>query len=262
MKNIILCADDYGQNESISQAIIALVEKGRLSATSCMTTMPHWPTAAAALLPYQSKIDIGLHFHLTEAHSLGQILLKSFLRQLNQKKIEEALHHQIDLFVQQMGRLPTFLDGHQHVHQLPIVRDAVIVVYEQRLREVNAYIRCVDQPRDCVRMGARALLKRWVIQMMGSRTFRRALESRRIPHNKTFDGLYTFSQSIEFKDIFKDILQRVESNTLVMCHPGIEDRIDGGDKIASARAREYQFLASELFVQACEANNVQLSRFV
>src|SRR3989338_3630816 len=99
-KCIILCADDYGQNKPISQAIITLIEKKRLSATSCLTTFPHWLEFAKFLQPYIDSIDIGLHFNLTEGDpgrvmSLSQLLKKAYLRQLDKQRILAEFNRQL-----------------------------------------------------------------------------------------------------------------------------------------------------------------------
>src|SRR6185312_11376957 len=105
-KCIVLCADDYGQAPAISQGIINLIEKGRLSATSCMVNSDYWAEHAKWLLPYQQQIDIGLHFNLTEGRALskeyqsrhgdhfqalGQVLRRAFTRSLSQAVIEAEL---------------------------------------------------------------------------------------------------------------------------------------------------------------------------
>src|SRR5690349_9878789 len=86
-KTVILCADDYGQNAAISQAIIELIKKNRLSATSCMVTSPDWLTQAKQLNSFNNQLDIGLHFNLTEGNflstqqplfSLPELMIKSY----------------------------------------------------------------------------------------------------------------------------------------------------------------------------------------
>src|SRR5438445_12446121 len=116
MKKITLCADDYGQNQSISQAIIALLGKNRLTATSCMTTALTWPEHAKWLHPLVQQADIGLHFNLTEGTPLSSnlmnshgflplspLLFKAYWRALNRVAIESELHAQLDAFEAAMG---------------------------------------------------------------------------------------------------------------------------------------------------------------
>ena len=165
MKHIILCADDYSQTLAISQGILELLQKKRLSATACMTNSPHWITHAAWLNPFINKADIGLHFNLSEGKpltkalglthqgqfiSLPKLLLKSQLRRLNQQSIIAELNAQLDQFIFAMGKLPDFLDGHQHIHHLPTIRDAVLSVYKQRFKSKNTYIRAIYQDKTIV----------------------------------------------------------------------------------------------------------------
>ena len=43
---IVLCVDDFALHPLIDQAVLQLASKGRISATSCMSTAPRWRTAA------------------------------------------------------------------------------------------------------------------------------------------------------------------------------------------------------------------------
>ena len=98
-KNIILCADDYGQNEATSQGIIQLIQLNRLSATSCLTTTNNWPIHAQQLRPFHGQIAIGLHLNLTEQPTLqpeayrplAKLILQAHLQQLDPKLIENGL---------------------------------------------------------------------------------------------------------------------------------------------------------------------------
>src|SRR5690242_13463328 len=66
-QRVILCADDYAIAPGVSRAILALIDRGRLTATSCMAASRFWPEHAGWLRPRAGKADIGLHFTLTNA---------------------------------------------------------------------------------------------------------------------------------------------------------------------------------------------------
>ncbi len=70
-RRIWLVADDYGISPAVSAAIRDLIARGRLSATSVMTSTPSFsPSEAAALLDVAgSRAAIGLHVTLTGAVS-------------------------------------------------------------------------------------------------------------------------------------------------------------------------------------------------
>jgi predicted glycoside hydrolase/deacetylase ChbG (UPF0249 family) len=151
MKRIVLCADDYGQAPAINAGILALVARKRLSAVSCMVNTPYWNQAARELLPYQANLDIGLHFNLTEGaplsaeyqakygdkfFGLSKTMLKAFLLQLDSRVIAAECLAQIDAFVAATGFLPHFIDGHQHVQHLPVVRRALLNVSVKKLLSI------------------------------------------------------------------------------------------------------------------------------
>ena len=72
-KNIKICADDFGMSENINTAIIKLLEKKTINATSCMTNMPCFASGMQDLRKiYNEKIDIGIHLNLTEGSSIAE----------------------------------------------------------------------------------------------------------------------------------------------------------------------------------------------
>lgn len=264
-KRIVLCADDYGQAEAISSGILALIEKQRLSATSCLVTAQNFAEQGKWLLPFRGKVGIGLHFNLTDGQALSKqmtflplstLLLKASLRQLRQSDIEAELNAQIDRFNEIMGQLPDYLDGHQHVHQFPVIRDAVIKVYEERLRERKSYIRLVNmriKPSDLV-----FDFKKWVIFATGTWAFKRLLLSHNIPHNQSFAGIYSFKLSDDYRTRFQGFLSEIGEQGLIMCHPGLLAN-DPHDPIASTREKELQYLESNAFIEDCKTYSVILT---
>lgn len=271
-KRIVLCADDYGQAPAISQGILALIQQQRLTATSCLVTFPHWKEHAAWLLPYQSQLDIGLHFNLTEGQALSsafkkaygaefprlaKLIMQSSLRRLNPDVIAAELTAQIEAFEKELGFLPRFLDGHQHVHQFSGIRQAVLNVYEKHLRVANSYVRLVNIP-----MHGKHLLqiKKMVIQMLGGNKLQSLLNKQAIPHNTSFAGIYDFSVTPPYATRFLDFLREIKDGGMIMCHPGLSAN-SGKDAIEQARYQEYLYFAGPQFLADCEAAEVELSRY-
>jgi len=265
MKTIVLCADDYGQNQFISQAIIALLEQDCLSATSCMTTTSEWQNTANSLVPFKNKVDIGLHFNLTEGQlltsgmktmPLSGLIMRAYWRLLDAAKIERELNAQLDAFNVAMGQLPDFLDGHQHIHQLPVIRDVLFKVYEQRLRQKGVYIRCVYDEQLFMQMPN---MKKLTIQLLGAGRFKRELIKRNIPHNTGFSGIYSFKDASQYAQIFPQFLRNISDGGLIMCHPGYMTDV-GGDKIVAARVHEFHYLIGEQFKRDCSIAQVRVGR--
>ncbi len=277
-KRIVLCADDYGQALSISSGIIDLIQRNRLSATSCMVNGDHWREQAMLLKPYQTQIDIGLHFNLTEGKPvsaayrrkygdsffpLSEMMARSMLRKLDKSTLIKECEAQIMLFHEVLGFMPHFIDGHQHIHQFPVIRDAVLANYETHLRAHRAYVR-IAREKISIKLDETVLnIKKLVINNMGAAALKRCLKEKNIPYNQSFAGIYLFANAQSYGAYFRRFLQEVGDQGLIMCHPGYA--VSGSlsqDAIAEARAAEYQYLASDQFIKDCEAaGNVVLSRF-
>lgn len=255
MKNIILCADDYGQDRTISAGIRQLLDQQRLTATSCMVTSPDWPEQAALLKPYIGQIDIGLHFNLShgpESANLAKLMRQAFLRQLPAEAIQQQLHDQLQCFKQALAIEPNFIDGHQHVHVLPIVRDSLLTVYARHFPDKTAYIRVPAYPVTSS--------KAMVIMLSGAGVLRRRLTALNIPHNASFSGIYNFTDSAHYATLFPSFGKHIRNNGLIMCHPGLTSN-NQDDPIAANRFKEWQYFSSQAFLDDCARHQWQLSRF-
>ncbi len=274
MKQIILCADDYGQNPAISQAIIELIKKKRLSATSCMTNSETWPESAAWLIPFKDQVDIGVHLNFTEGKPLSKefrqrygeqffplsrLLLRTQLRWVDKQVFIAEIQAQLDRFIECIGKLPDFIDGHQHVHQFPVMREALLEVYEQRLRGTGCYIRSVYVDNVWQRFHETGSLKQFIIQWSGARALKQALIKQNIPHNLSFAGIYDFAAEGSFAAKFEYFLKETNDGGLIMCHPGF---VETGttDPIYQTRPSEYHYFASQLFADLCDSH-CTLKRF-
>ncbi|MBS0555077.1 MAG: ChbG/HpnK family deacetylase, partial [Proteobacteria bacterium] len=130
---IVVCADDYGLAAGVSDAIAELIAAGRLSATSCMTTMADWRRAAAPLreLVRRAPADVGLHLTLTDQAPLsrasglaidgrlpplGRLLPRALAPALPAAALVGELRAPLGAFEDAWGSPPDYVAGHQHVH--------------------------------------------------------------------------------------------------------------------------------------------------
>ena len=97
-----------------------------------------------ALRVHGARVAVGLHLTLSapfqpltqgftplvdEAFpTYRMMLVRAWLRQLDRKALEAEVAAQIRMFGHEFGRAPDFIDGHQHVHIFPQVRDALFAV--------------------------------------------------------------------------------------------------------------------------------------
>ncbi|MFI4918765.1 MAG: ChbG/HpnK family deacetylase [Legionellales bacterium] len=262
-KTIMLCADDFGFTPGISHGILKLVRMQRLSAVSCMVNTADFIPYAGELLDLKDQVQIGLHFNLTDGPLLSdpskqgfgliELLMKTHLRLINPTVIAQEFNAQLDKFIQIMGFLPDFIDGHLHVHQFPRIRQVILDIYEQRLRSKRTPVRAT-YPAISLKPYQ---LKARILALTGGRALQHCLEQRDIPHNRYFSGIYDFSCGVPYRTLFRQWLALAPSNTLIMCHPG--DGIGITDGIAPARPIELDYLLSDDLLRDCHEFRVVLA---
>src|SRR5262249_41390386 len=141
--------------------------------------------------------------------------IESFLRRLDPASIVEEIAAQLRQFIDLFGRAPAFIDGHQHVHLFPQVRDAVLKVAQESAP--SAWLRQCDSAsslREIIRNR-----KSLPLDLM-SRTFRRRATAVGLKTNRGFAGAYEFRDDVDFATLFPSFLDRLPDGSLVMCHPG------------------------------------------
>lgn len=263
LKKIILCADDFGFSPGVCEGLLRLARMKRLSALGCMVNGASFEPHAKELLSLSGQVQIGLHFNLTEGSFLSQsdkscfrlseLLLKTHFRTLAYSLIEQEFIAQLERFVQLMGRLPDFIDGHQHVHQFPLIRKVMMAVYEQHLKSNSIWVRSTYP---LISLPAYDWKGR-VLAYTGGKALKVSLKKHQIAHNDCFAGVYDFSPRVDYAELFKQWLQLVPDNTLIMCHPG--EGHAPNDPIAAARLREMAYFSSELFLEDCVTCQIVLS---
>ncbi|HAU1193105.1 TPA: ChbG/HpnK family deacetylase [Legionella pneumophila] len=263
LKSIFLCADDFGLNEGITHGILKAARLQRLSAVSCIVNTSSFEAHAKDLLALKNEVRIGLHFNLTEGYFLSlpdklcfglkELLIRAHFGLLNSRLISDELNAQLGHFINVMGQLPDFIDGHQHIHQFPTIRRIIISIYEQRLKGKNIFIRSTYPSVNM--SGYQAKTK--ILGITGGKILSSQLKKTNIPHNPYFAGIYDFSARTNYRSLFRQWLNNVPTNTLIMCHPGEGDR--GSDVIAAARIRELNYFLSDGFIQDCEEYQVYLT---
>lgn len=271
----ILCADDYAIAPGVSDAIRRLLAAQRISATSCMSVSSFWAKEAPALKPFSESADIGLHLTLTDQAplsampqlaptgrmpSLGRLMRLAVTRRLPVAEIRAELSHQIDSFIQHFGTPPAFLDGHQHVHQLPVVRDIVLMLWREKLNG-HGYLRsCRDSIPAIIRRGINPV-RALVIGQFG-RDFYRAARKAGAPTNESFRGVYDFSGRVPYAELFPRFLENAHTPCLVMCHPGrVDAALEAADSLTMQRETEYDYFLSDAFPTQLERSGFRLARY-
>jgi chitin disaccharide deacetylase len=257
---LAVCADDYGLNAAADDAIADLVEAGRLSALSCLVDAPHFRAGARRLTALAASADVGLHLNFTESfgeeaprYGLGACIARAYARRLDPGVVRAEVRRQLDLFEDACGFAPQHVDGHQHVQQLPTVRDALLAELEARGAPQRPWLRIGVPPRS-VRG-----LKPAVIGTLGGRALERAARQRGFATNGHLLGVYDFGGSAtDYAARLERWLGAARDRDLLMTHPGAGEH--PGDPIAAARARECAVLGGAAFAQMLAAHGISVAR--
>jgi chitin disaccharide deacetylase len=260
---VVLCADDFAMTNGISHSIIELAEAGCLSATSAMTTSAHWPSHATWLARVRGRIATGLHFNLTLGRPLGamqnlapagtfptigMVTARALVGALKRDEIAAEFARQLASFEAEIGFPPDHIDGHQHVHALPIVRRAMLDVLTSRYG-AGRHRPLLRNPADSLgRIAQRNRARSKAVTLAGLATgFDTVAKQAGFACNDGFAGISDFAVSGVAAD-FAAAAVAPGSRHLVMCHPGfVDDELKRIDPVTERRAGEHAFLARQNF---------------
>lgn len=273
-RRIWLCADDYGLAPGVNAAIRELILRGRLNATSVMMAAPHCgPDEVAALDTLNSgKTRAALGLHVTLSGPLkplsegftplrdgaflpvNDMLKLASARRLKVEPLVIEIATQLRAFVETFGRLPDFIDGHQHVHLFPQVRKAFLKVVTETAP--NVWVRQCGRARPHKRLHDHKSL---VLDML-SLAFRRQAKRHGVVTNPAFAGAYAFTAKAKYEKIFPRFLNGLPDGGLVMCHPGfVDDALIRLDPLTTLREHEFAYFNSDEFPQVLAAHGVALA---
>jgi len=116
-RRLIVNADDFGLSEGVNRAILRTHERGIVTSVSLMIRQPHAASAVAGSRAYPG-LSLGLHldfgewrFEAGEWKPLYEVVVVD-----DAAAVAAEARHQIEEFRALVGRYPTHLDSHQHVH--------------------------------------------------------------------------------------------------------------------------------------------------
>lgn len=242
MKRIMINVDDLGLSSAVNQAVLTLAQMQRIHATSFMS-LGHINIDEVRYLQQQG-IDIGLHFDLTaftKTGNLKAVLLRSYLHGWKQQQLHQLICHQLDAFEDKIQAPPVFVDGHQHVHQFPQIRQILLQEIAARYGHGIGIRNTAPIQSD---------FKAKIIYHLGGSALQRQLTAENWLTNAAFGGIYHFNvQKVVLADLWHQWLMHAVDQTIIMCHPAMPDQ-HWQDDIKAARQAEWQWLSSEAFIAA------------
>ncbi|MGC6482634.1 MAG: ChbG/HpnK family deacetylase [Synechococcus sp.] len=259
-----LHADDLGLSKATNEAILALIEAGQLDGASLLVQGAEVEPAVLRWQDLQSQrsdLHLCLHLCLTEGPcsapaervadlvnanghlhlSFGQWLLMSLLppghprRRRISHQLRAEISAQIDRFHQLLGRTtPLALDGHQHIHLVPLVHDTLLNLAQEK---GLTWMRSTAEPLPTglplrswsAAIRSAGLLKWSVLQLLTSRAAKRQ-RNRGIASNNGFAGVLFTGQMgpMALKAGWRELSSRAPSPSALhtppqlLVHPGAQ----------------------------------------
>lgn len=255
-----LCADDYAMTAGLSRGIEALAQARKISATSAMVTTSHWAEDAPRIRALRGHIAIGLHLNLTLGQPLGtcdslapsgafqdlQPLIKRALtRAISRNEARDEIRRQLDAFETALRFPPDHIDGHQHVHVLPVIRGALLDEVASRYRELPPLLRDPTEAFLSIAATSPARSKALVVKGLAA-GFTQSARKRGLTVNTAFAGFSGFDTARPFKTEMLAALDRRQDAAvfkIVMCHPGhVDDELGRIDPVVARRQQEFDTL--------------------
>jgi len=246
----------------INSAVFDLAELGRISATSGMVRRDEWRAGAMVLRRIDpARLDVGLHLDLTRPVRAGGnepgllgLLARTYTHTVFAPGLQADIRDQFTRFEDAMGRAPAFIDGHRHVHQLPVVRELLVEEIARRYAASPPWVRNTAP-------GWRHGPGRWKargIHALGGARLAALAAQRGIPMSRHLLGVYDFSGDMQrHEQRLSEWLAACRTGDVLMCHPSIG--IMPGDPHGAARLREYAVLRGLKLAADGEGGGVALA---
>ncbi|MBE7941046.1 MULTISPECIES: ChbG/HpnK family deacetylase [Ramlibacter] len=262
---IAICVDDFGHHAGVDAAVLALARQGRISAASCMVGGPSWAQGAPALRELDPRaVDLGLHLDLTATPldaslrgGLGAWMLRSSARLAGAGRLRVEIEAQLDRFEAALGRAPAHVDGHQHVHQFPVVRDALMQVLTRRYPRQRPWLRRTRRVPGQPFAGKSA-----VIDAMGCAGLERLAAAAGFAQNAHLLGVYDLQgdSPTRYAALLRGWFAAAGARDLLMCHPAADVPGAQADPLLATRQAELAVLGSAQGDEMLSAAGLRLAR--
>jgi predicted glycoside hydrolase/deacetylase ChbG (UPF0249 family) len=226
-KFLIVNADDFGQSPGVNRGVIEAHERGIVTSASLMV---RWPAAAeaAAYGRDHPALSLGLHVDLGEwAYRQGTWLpLYEVVRVEDNAAIKTEAAKQLAAFRRLVGKDPTHIDSHQHVHQREPARSVLIEIARKLRVPLRHFSTSAHYCSDF---------------------YGQTAEGYPFPHAITVEGL-------------REILEALPSGvTELGCHPGYERELD--TMYRHEREQETRVLCDPQVREALDSLDIELVSF-
>ncbi len=247
---LIVNADDLGRTDGINTGVFAAHRGGLVTSATLMVGFAAAARAAATLRREADLAGLGVGLHVTLTGGGPPTLPPARVPSLvdaagrlprevenldaaNPDELRAEIDHQVARFRDLMGRLPTHLDGHHHVHRSPPVLEIVVAVAAAH--------------RLPVRRASPAVAAR--------------LERAGVPTSDHFVARF-FGEDARLEVLLEILASLPAGTTELMCHPGLtDDELAAGSSYATERERELAVLTHPEAARRASELGIRLVHF-
>jgi chitin disaccharide deacetylase len=116
VRRLVVNADDFGRSKGVNEGVLRAYDDGIVTSASLMV---RWPAATEAAEAARDRPELGVGVHV----DLGEWVFENGGWETvyrvcgdTHAEVEREVALQLDRFQELVGRPPTHLDSHQHVH--------------------------------------------------------------------------------------------------------------------------------------------------
>jgi predicted glycoside hydrolase/deacetylase ChbG (UPF0249 family) len=226
-----------------------------------MVTTQHWPGTAPRLRVHRGHLAIGLHLNLTLGSPVGAmprlapgnvfpernaLIVRALLGLVDRAEVAGEIERQLEAFEKGLGFAPDHIDGHEHVHVLPGVRQALFDVVSRRYPGLKPLLR---DPADTWKAISARGTSRFKAAAVAALAFRFGATARKLglPANQGFSGFSEFDAGQPYARELERALVEPGPRHIVMCHPGHSDEeLAAIDPVVDRRRMEYDALMRDV----------------
>lgn len=263
---VIVHADDFGETVEITLGICAAIEGGAVTSTTIMASMPGTVDALNRVTALSTRASFGVHLNLCEGrpltrggtlvnergefHRKRELFWRAMSGRLAAADVEAEVTAQIGR-IRDAGVRLSHVDGHKHLHQLPVVAGVVARVLPRfgiervrltRLRRPGV----LRQP---------AALVRELLAVSAAAKFRNA----RLRFPWRVADLQAVMAMNDTESVART-LQEWRGPVELFCHPGTA-KADVDKPGSCARYAELQFLLSPRFRELVAQHRLRLVNY-
>ncbi|MGY6569976.1 MAG: ChbG/HpnK family deacetylase [Salinarimonas sp.] len=256
-RHLVVCADEFGRSRGICEAVLDLLDMGRVSAVASCPTGSAWRDFARDLARWRGRAGIGL---------MLQPLPRAQFRGIQEAWIRE-IALQIAAFSEVTGFMPEFIGSHQEWHSRPWYRLALFQALDRlAMRGLELKGIWLRDPGEGMARMLRRGRGKWPAMAASALAtgFRASAGCRGYGTNHGYAGFVQDAQEYPVSHDFERYCQYPGRAPLVVCRPAYDEeelaQLDSrAASDADRRVRETMYLSSTRFTDLLELLSIRLS---